>query len=186
MTNVSHVSRLTQAGIERMKPPRKGRIQKRDSIVPGLCVRVSETGLKTYSLITRLRGKQVRLPIGKHGVIKLTDARDKAREAMALIDKGIDPRDEKRRHREAPSDAVEDIVEDFMQEAIDQVIKHGTSRHRSKACRVLGDFAVEYGVSLDWLIGGDIEALLKYAAIGFRITMTSAPSKPQQAPENAA
>ena len=56
------------------------------------------------------------------------------------------------------------------QEAVDHVVKHGTSYHRSKACRVLCDFAVKYGVSLDWLIAGDIEALLKYAAIGFRVT----------------
>ena len=56
------------------------------------------------------------------------------------------------------------------QEAVDHVVKHGTSYHRSKACTVLCDFAVKYGVSLDWLIAGDIEALLKYAAIGFRVT----------------
>ncbi len=51
---------------------------------------------------------------------------------------------------------------------------------------MLCNFALKYGVSLDWLIAGDIAALLKYASIGFRVTMTSAPSKPQQAPENAA
>ena len=72
------------------------------------------------------------------------------------------------------------------QEAVDHVIKHGTSYHRSKACTVLCGFAVEHGVSLDWLICGDIAALLKYAAIGFRVSITSAPSKLQQAPENAA
>ncbi len=60
------------------------------------------------------------------------------------------------------------------QEAVDHVIKHGTSHHRTKACKVLCDFAVEYGVSLDWLICGDIAALLKYAAIGYRITSARA------------
>jgi len=72
------------------------------------------------------------------------------------------------------------------QDAVDHVVRHGTSRHRSKAVTVLCNFALKYGVSLDWLIAGDIAALLKYASIGFRVTMTSAPSKPQQAPENAA
>ncbi|MCZ6590378.1 MAG: integrase arm-type DNA-binding domain-containing protein [Alphaproteobacteria bacterium] len=119
MPNVSHVSRLTQAGVDRMKSPKKGRIQKRDSIVPGLCVRVSETGLKSYSLITRLRGKQVRLPIGRHGVIKLTEARDKAREAMALIDKGIDPRVEWGRVKEASTDAIEEVVEDYIERYVE-------------------------------------------------------------------
>jgi len=71
------------------------------------------------------------------------------------------------------------------QEAVNHVIKHGTSRHRSKAVTVLCDFAVEYGVSLDWLIAGDIEALLKYAAIGFKITMASPHSKPEPVTEGA-
>ncbi len=71
-------------------------------------------------------------------------------------------------------------------EAVDHVIKHGTNPRTGKACKVLCEFAVEYGVSLDWLISGDIAALLKYASIGFKITMHSPHSKPQQAPENAA
>ncbi len=69
------------------------------------------------------------------------------------------------------------------QEAVDHVLKHGTSYHRSKACKVLCEFAIEYGVSLDWLIAGDIEALLKYAAIGFKITMVRSDSKPEQVSE---
>ncbi len=69
------------------------------------------------------------------------------------------------------------------QEAFDHVIKHGTSYHRSKACTVLCEFAIEYGVSLDWLIVGDIKALLKYAAIGYKITMVSPHSKPEQVSE---
>ena len=59
-------------------------------------------------------------------------------------------------------------------EAVDHAIKHGTNPRTGKACKVLCGFAVEHGVSLDWLIGGDIAALLKYAAIGFKITMSSA------------
>ncbi len=60
------------------------------------------------------------------------------------------------------------------QEAVDHVIKHGTSYHRSKACTVLCGFSLEYGISLDWLISDDIAALLKYAAIGFKITRARA------------
>ncbi len=71
------------------------------------------------------------------------------------------------------------------QEAVDHVIKHGTSYHRSKACKVLGEFAVEYGVSLDWLIADDIAALLKYAAIGYKITMLCPRSKPEPVREGA-
>ena len=71
------------------------------------------------------------------------------------------------------------------QEAVDGVIKHGTSYHRSKACKVIGKFAIDYGVSLDWLISGDIAALLKYAAIGYKITRVSPHRKPEQVSEGA-
>ena len=59
-------------------------------------------------------------------------------------------------------------------EAVDHVIRHGTSRHRGKAVTVLCDFAVEYGVSLDWLIAGDIGALIQYAAIGYKVSRARA------------
>jgi len=71
------------------------------------------------------------------------------------------------------------------QEAVDHVCKHGTSYHRAKACTVLCEFAVKYGVSLDWLISDDIAALLKYAAIGFKITMARPHSKPETVTEGA-
>ena len=56
------------------------------------------------------------------------------------------------------------------QEAVDDVIKHGTSYHRSKAARALCAFSGAYGISLDYLISGDIGPMLTYAAIGYKIT----------------
>ncbi len=59
-------------------------------------------------------------------------------------------------------------------DAVADVIKHGTSYHRSKASKVLCAFSIEHAVSLDWLICDDIAALLRYAAIGYKSTMRSA------------
>ena len=70
-----------------------------------------------------------------------------------------------------------------LQEDVDHVLKHGTSYHRSKAAGVLCEFTLKYGVSLDWLIAGDIAVLLKYAAIGYKITMGSPRSKPEPVTE---
>ena len=56
------------------------------------------------------------------------------------------------------------------QAAVDDVIKHGTSYHRSKAAKVLCAFAVAYGVSLDYLISGDIGPMMKYASIWLKQT----------------
>ena len=60
------------------------------------------------------------------------------------------------------------------QAAVDDVIKHGTSYHRSKAAKVLCAFAVAYGISLDYLIAGDIGSTLKYASIWLKETRSAA------------
>ena len=60
------------------------------------------------------------------------------------------------------------------QEAIDNVIKHGTSRHRSKALDVLLAFAAEYGVSLDYLITGDFAAMFRCASLWMKATRSKA------------
>ena len=60
------------------------------------------------------------------------------------------------------------------QAAVDDVTKHGTSYHLSKASKVLCEFAVTYGVSLDYLIAGDIGQMLKYASIWLKETRSAA------------
>ncbi len=57
---------------------------------------------------------------------------------------------------------------------VDDVIRHGTSYHRGKAVSVLCEFALKHGVSLDWLITGELEVLIKYAAIGYRVSRARA------------
>ena len=55
-------------------------------------------------------------------------------------------------------------------DAVADVIKHGTSRHRGKALTVLCDFAIEYGISLDYLISGDLDAMFRCAALWNKAT----------------
>ena len=56
------------------------------------------------------------------------------------------------------------------QAAVDDVIKHGTSRHRSKAVTVLLAFTGTYGISLDYLIVGDLDAMLRAASALMKAT----------------
>ena len=60
------------------------------------------------------------------------------------------------------------------QAAVYRVIKDGTSYHRTKATKVLCAFAVAYGISLDYLIAGDIGSTLKYASIWLKETRSAA------------
>ena len=130
--------RLTQLAIDRMNPPQTGRLEIRDLVVPGLQLRVSYSGLKSYSLVARYRDKTIRVSCGRHGVVTLAKARDVARKALADIDQGIDPRKERREAR-APSDAIEDIVEDFIRLYRGRREKPITERTKQENARVLRD-----------------------------------------------
>jgi integrase len=61
--------------------------------VPGFACRVSERGIKTFSLRYRVKGtlRQRRLSCGEYLTTSLADARTKAREAFELARRGIDP-----------------------------------------------------------------------------------------------
>jgi integrase len=59
--------------------------------IPGLALRVSERGVKSYSLRYRIGGTMRRITLGRHPVLSLGDARTKAREALQLVERGIDP-----------------------------------------------------------------------------------------------
>ena len=64
-----------------------------DSIVPGLAVRVSSTGQKTFVLVSRFPGRNnpTRRAIGSYPAITIEKARTTARGWLELIERGIDP-----------------------------------------------------------------------------------------------
>jgi hypothetical protein len=64
-----------------------------DSIVPGLAVRVSGTGQKTFVLVSRFPGRNnpTRRAIGSYPAMTIDKARTRARGWLELIERGIDP-----------------------------------------------------------------------------------------------
>ena len=85
---------LTVASVERVRPPKSGRVEMLDAIVPGLALRVTSKGGKTWAVRYRIDGKQRRMTLGPFPRIELDRAREKARDALELVDKGIDPAEE--------------------------------------------------------------------------------------------
>ena len=80
--------------LKALKPAAAGkRYEKRDALVPGLLVRVTETGKRTFMLQTRFPGsaQPTRRAIGEYDAVSLDKARQKARDWLELIRKGIDP-----------------------------------------------------------------------------------------------
>lgn len=85
---------LTDRTLKALKPAPAGkRYERRDDLVTGLLVRVTETGKRTFMLQTRYPGSQqpTRRSLGEYGAISLDDARQKARNWLELIRKGIGP-----------------------------------------------------------------------------------------------
>src|SRR4051812_37629226 len=63
-------------------PAPRRRIDYRDTVVPGLCLRVTATARKTLTLRTRVNRRQVRYAIGSYPLISLADAREQARKIL--------------------------------------------------------------------------------------------------------
>jgi integrase len=74
-----------------------------DADTPGLGVRVSVAGRKTFVLMTRYPGSSnpTRRALGIYGAMTLAEAREKAREWIKLIQRRIDPADEEEAKRQA-------------------------------------------------------------------------------------
>jgi len=102
--------RLTVEAVEKIKPPKSGRLELPDAIVPGMSLRVTSKGQKSWAMLYRvageggegkngcaLRGKLRRLTLGSYPLVDLANARKKARDALEMADRGIDPAEAKRR-----------------------------------------------------------------------------------------
>src|SRR5215213_10840514 len=62
-----------------------------DRRLPGLVLRVSAGGTKSWNAVYRHHGRSRRLTIGRYPVIALDDARDRARQALCSVSRGVDP-----------------------------------------------------------------------------------------------
>jgi integrase len=98
-----------------------------DSIVPGLAVRVSSTGQKTFVLVSRFPGRNspTRRAIGSYPGMTIEKARTRARGWLDLIERGIDPAVEVasaiEANRQRQNNTFRAVAESFIQ-------KHVSSR----------------------------------------------------------
>ena len=81
--------KLTDRAIKR-KPPEKGTLELWDTIVPGLALRIGYGGTRSYTLTTRINGRQVRRKVGTTATHGLAEARQAAREVLSDAAKGKD------------------------------------------------------------------------------------------------
>ena len=84
---------LTATAVERLRPPRAGRAEHWDAALPGFGLRITENGSRSWVVMVRIRGRLVRLTLGRPPALGLAKARDMAREGIRLAAEGQDPRD---------------------------------------------------------------------------------------------
>jgi len=85
-----------------------------DDAIKGFGVRIT-TGSKTFIVDRKFNGRTVRLSIGRFPDWSIVEARERARELIVMMDKGIDPRQEaKKRQQEGVT--LETVLNQFMQE----------------------------------------------------------------------
>ena len=92
------------------------RVEVRDAIVPGLALRITDSGAKSWVLIYFFCGRKRRLTIGPYGAkpnITLSEARDRALKAVAKVLRGEDPGATKAAARAAQT--VGEFVKEYME-----------------------------------------------------------------------
>ena len=148
--------------IKAIKPPKVGqRAETWDAIVPGLGIRVTDTGAKSFVLVARYPGAKhpARRTLGSYGALSLEQAREKARAWLQLIQRGIDPALEVERQRLAEArkraGTFASIANDFVHE------KLAKERQGIDAGRALRRFVSAWGDRL----AADIAALDVLAVI---------------------
>jgi integrase len=102
-------SRLTEIGVKRLAADPTKRLEIHDELAPGLMLRVTESGNKSWSVLYRVagqgpggaRGALRRMTLGGYPLLDLRTAREQARSVIDAADNGRDPA--RQRHHEAQS-----------------------------------------------------------------------------------
>ena len=102
---------LTVAAVERVRPPERGQFELFDKGFPGLALRVSYAGGKSFGFYYRFGGKLKRINLGTYPAIGLLEAREAWRAARIAVAKGDDPG---RRETVSRTDTVEAVFAEWM------------------------------------------------------------------------
>ena len=110
--------RLTAQMIDRMPVPAKGQVEYYDRNMPGFALRISYSGTRSWTLMTRVHGKLTRLTLGEWPSMGLAEAHDAARTARSQVKGGSDPREIQKQTKADAKDAQRltfgGMVDEFM------------------------------------------------------------------------
>ena len=159
MASKANPKRLTQQMVERVAPPTDGRLEINDAACPGLILRVTKTGRRSYSVIYKvvgeggvnsggrlLTGRQHRITLGRHPFLSLPDAREKARQIVAAADGGRDTRAElQQQYKIRIANTVSSVSQRFLRTELQPSIqswKNAERIFRNHVVPVIGGFPI--------------------------------------------
>jgi hypothetical protein len=121
--------RLTDLFVERVKPPQRGGVEYFDAAYPGLALRVTENGSKSWCVFYRFNGRLRRFTLGGHPAIKPAQARKEAEKVLRRVRSGMDPAAEKKARRNIPPPQAETFgsrIQDYPEQYARRNTAHGT------------------------------------------------------------
>jgi integrase len=109
--------KLTATSVDKLKAPEAGRVEYFDTILTGFALRITSNNHRSWVLFYRIGGRQRRLTIGSYPLFSLADAREEARQALQLVEKGNDPAEVRAAAKRslANPDTMEAVIEDFIE-----------------------------------------------------------------------
>ena len=110
--------KFTELSVEKMAPVPGKRLEAFDTLTPGLALRITEGGKKSWSVMYRVagrgdggnRGALRRMTLGAYPLVDLKAARDKARAALDLADRGDDPADQRKDELRQKGERVFEVI----------------------------------------------------------------------------
>ncbi len=114
--------KLTAKAVETLPAVPGKRMEYFDAAVPGLALRVTPTGARSWSVLYRHRGRLRRMTLGTLDLVSLADARQRARDLLYAAGKGDDPAAAKQDAKHAKT--VGELVEIYIE-------KHAKPKKRS-------------------------------------------------------
>lgn len=98
--------KLTAKLVDKLRPPAAGRTEIHDTVIPPLVLRITDKGARSYTVRTRINGRQVRKLLGSAAAMTLKEARDLAGDVLRAAGRGIDLLEQQEREARATSDAA--------------------------------------------------------------------------------
>jgi len=105
--------RFSKRSIESIDPPARGRATYKDKTTPGLTLRVTAKGTKSFALVRWAGGRMKRVTLGRFPALTVEQARKQAQAMLVDLNQGVDPVQKKRAER-ARGVTLAEVFKDYM------------------------------------------------------------------------